>query len=182
MFLPQHGIATKCICFHMRGSREGQGVQTPSLIKHKIVGFLSNTGPDPHKNIKDTKPSFNVWPSSVRRWNAVWLVFCLRNMAFRWRSYDGPLLALFGSSLPSSEKECCQRWNRIRTCFGLNSPLDHPQAERYLFHMCIKRSPNTKRIYMLSIVMGRGEDTCCCQSNGRVVSMWKKSKDKICNR
>ena len=75
---------------------------------------------------------------------------------------------LFGSSLPSSEKECCQRWNRIRTCFGLNSPLDHPLAERYLFHMCIKRGPNTQRIYMLSIEMGRGEDTCCCQSNGRV--------------
>ena len=49
MFLPQHGIKTKCFCFYMRGFREGQGVQTPSLIKRKNVGFLSNTGPDPHK-------------------------------------------------------------------------------------------------------------------------------------
>ena len=71
MFLPQHGIATKCICFYMRGSREGQGVQTPSLIKHKNVGFLSNTGPDPHKKYQKYQASVQclaiIGPPVTRR-------------------------------------------------------------------------------------------------------------------
>ena len=41
----EHGIAP--ILFSMRRSGEGQGVRTPSLINHKKIGFLSNTGPDP---------------------------------------------------------------------------------------------------------------------------------------
>ena len=47
MFLPHQGIPTICIGFNMRWSREGQGVRTPSLINHKHLVFLSNTGPDP---------------------------------------------------------------------------------------------------------------------------------------
>ena len=39
----------------------------------------SNTGPDPLKNHKATKPAFNIGPSSARQYNA-----------FRWRAYDGP--------------------------------------------------------------------------------------------
>ena len=31
--------------------------------KSQKIGFLSNTGPDPLKNYKATKPAFNVWPS-----------------------------------------------------------------------------------------------------------------------
>ena len=37
----------------------GQGVRIPLKI-HKNIGFLCNTGPDPQKNHKATKPAFNV--------------------------------------------------------------------------------------------------------------------------
>ena len=37
----------------------GQG-SVPPLKNHKNIGFLSNTGPDPLKNHKDTKPALNV--------------------------------------------------------------------------------------------------------------------------
>ena len=48
----------------MGGSRGGrQGVQTP-LKDQKKIGFLSNTGTDPLKNRKATRPEFNVRPSS----------------------------------------------------------------------------------------------------------------------
>ena len=59
--------------FIMRGSIEGgggQGVRTP-LENHKNIGFLSNTGPDPLKNHKATKPAFNVGPSSAFQRNAI---------------------------------------------------------------------------------------------------------------
>ena len=46
----------------MGGSRGGQGV------------LLSNTGPDPLKNHKATKPAFDVGPSSLL---AVWYTFVL---------------------------------------------------------------------------------------------------------
>ena len=38
---------------------KGLGVWTP-LINHKNIGFLSNTGSDPLKNHKTSKPAFNV--------------------------------------------------------------------------------------------------------------------------
>ena len=41
----------------------GGGTGGPYLLKnHKNIGFLSNTGPDPLKNHKATKPAFNVGP------------------------------------------------------------------------------------------------------------------------
>ena len=46
-----------------RGGGGGQGVKTPLLKNHKNKGFLRNTGPDPLKNHKATKPAFNVGPS-----------------------------------------------------------------------------------------------------------------------
>ena len=48
----------------------GQGVRTP-LTNHKNIGFLSNTGPDPLKNQKATKPEINIGPSSTRQRNAM---------------------------------------------------------------------------------------------------------------
>ena len=57
----------------------GQGVWI-LLKNYKNIGFLSNTGPDPLKNHKATKPAFNV------------------GMAFRWRADDDPLIVVFGSS------------------------------------------------------------------------------------
>ena len=59
----------------------GQGVRTP-LKNHKNIGFRSNTGPDPLKNHKVTKPAFNVRSSS----------------AFRWRADDGSILVVLGST------------------------------------------------------------------------------------
>ena len=60
----------------MGGSRGGggggaRGPDTPRE-NHKKIGFLSNTGPDPLKNQKATKPAFNVGPSSARQRNAIW--------------------------------------------------------------------------------------------------------------
>ena len=37
---------------------EGQGVRNPPK-NHKTIGFLCNTGTDPLKNHKATKPAFN---------------------------------------------------------------------------------------------------------------------------
>ena len=56
----------------MSGSRGGggQGVRTP-LKNHKNIGFLSNTGPDPLKNDKATKPALIVGPSLARQRNGV---------------------------------------------------------------------------------------------------------------
>ena len=55
----------------MGGFRRGQGVRTPPPPKGKKIGFLSNTGPDPLKNRKATRPEFNVRPSSGRQQNAI---------------------------------------------------------------------------------------------------------------
>ena len=42
----------------------GRGSGPPSPLKnYKNIGFLSDTGPDPLKNHKATKPAFNVGPS-----------------------------------------------------------------------------------------------------------------------
>ena len=68
----------------MGGSRGGggQGVQITK------IGFPSNTGPDPLKNRKATRPEFNVRPSSGRRRNAIKMAFCQR-------ADDGPLSVVF---------------------------------------------------------------------------------------
>ena len=38
----------------------------PFLKNHKNIGFMSNTGPDPLKSHKATKPAFNGGRSSTR--------------------------------------------------------------------------------------------------------------------
>ena len=55
----------------MHGSRGGDRGSGPPLKNHKNIGFLNNTGPDPLKNIKATKPEFNVGQSSTPRQNAI---------------------------------------------------------------------------------------------------------------
>ena len=56
----------------MGGLRGGQGVQIPPPPeKSQNIGFLSNTGPDPMKNHKATKPAFNVEPSLDRQRKAI---------------------------------------------------------------------------------------------------------------
>ena len=44
------------------------GPESPEKLQK--IGILSNTGPDPPKNHKATKPEFNVGPSSARQRNA----------------------------------------------------------------------------------------------------------------
>ena len=75
----------------MRGSRWGGGgqeVRTRSLKIHKKLRFLSNTA---------TKPAFNVGPSSARQRNAI-------QMAFRWRTDNGPLIVVFGDAISTLKK------------------------------------------------------------------------------
>ena len=55
----------------MRKSRGGTGGPTSPLENHKNIGFLSNTDPDPLKNLKATKPAFNGGLSSARQRNAI---------------------------------------------------------------------------------------------------------------
>ena len=62
------------------------------MKNHNTLEFPSNTGPDPQKNHKVTKPAFNAGPSYVRQ-------------GFRFRADVGPLMVVFGSSLPSSTKK-----------------------------------------------------------------------------
>ena len=91
----------------MCGSRGDTGVRTLPPEKLQNIGFLSNTGPDPLKNHKATKPAFNVGPSSA---SFEWAIIGTPAkrfaggpmMAFRWRADHGPLIVVFESSLPSS--------------------------------------------------------------------------------
>ena len=54
----------------MRGSRGGgAGVWNP-LENHKNIGFLRNTGQDPLKNHKATKPAFNDGPL----YSGIWIL------------------------------------------------------------------------------------------------------------
>ena len=43
--------------------QRGAGGPDPPMKSHRNIEFLSNTGPDPLKNHKATKPAFNVGPS-----------------------------------------------------------------------------------------------------------------------
>ena len=93
----------------MHGSRGGTGVRTTLKI-HKGIGFLSNTGLDPLKNHKATKPAFNVGTSSVSQHNAILMEFSWQAndhpllVVFQWR-FAGRLMMVFGSSLPKSLSE-----------------------------------------------------------------------------
>ena len=75
----------------MRGSRGATGGPDPTLSspgnRHKAIGFLMNTGPDPWKIIK--LPATNHRPASDMQFlEAIYL-------AFRWQVDDGPLCKLY---------------------------------------------------------------------------------------
>ena len=76
-----------------RGERVGVWTVPLPLKIHKDIGFLSHSGLGPLKKI--TKSIFNVNPSSARKRNAIKMESC-------WRTDDGPLIWVFGSSLFSS--------------------------------------------------------------------------------
>ena len=72
----------------MGGSKGGDGRGYGPPLKDHKKGFLSNTGPDPLKNCKATRPEFNVRPSSGRQRNAIYT-------PFKWRFAGRPLMARF---------------------------------------------------------------------------------------
>ena len=65
-----------------RGGGVGRGSDLPWKITKKL-GFHINSGPDPLKKHKATKPAFNVGPPPAHQRNAIL-------MAFRWWADDGP--------------------------------------------------------------------------------------------
>ena len=71
------------------------------MKNHKSIGFLRNTCLDSLKNTK--------LPSQLQCWAIISTRakrhFNCITMAFRWRVDDGPLIVVFGSSLPSSTKK-----------------------------------------------------------------------------
>ena len=98
----------------IRGSRGGggQGVRTP-LIIHKIIGFLSNTGPD---SLRNQQLAFNFRPPSARQRNAISMAF--RGPLYR-RVAEFHISLTFWENLPHRHKG----WNRsqIKTkCLFLN--------------------------------------------------------------
>ena len=96
---------------HVRIQSGRQGVRTPppSTKSQRMKRILSNTGPDPLKNHKAIKPTFNVGQSSACQRNAIQLTFRWRTddgqIAFHWRADDCPLIVVFGSSLDSQLKK-----------------------------------------------------------------------------
>ena len=76
---------------HGRIQKGRPGVWTP-LKNHKNKGFLCNTGPDPLRNHKPTKPA------SACQGKAISMVFC-------WLADGGPFIAVFGSSIPHQLKK-----------------------------------------------------------------------------
>ena len=77
--------------FSMRGSRGGQGIRTspPPWKITKIYGFRN-----PWKS--------QSYQASIQCWTIISAQAKRHLMAFRWWADDGPLIVVFGSSLPSS--------------------------------------------------------------------------------
>ena len=81
----------------MCGSQGGDRGSGPPSEKSQKIGFSSNTGPDPLKN--------RSYQASNQCWAIIGTPAKCHLMAFCWRADDGPLISVFGSSLPSSTKE-----------------------------------------------------------------------------
>ena len=58
----------------MRGTSGGRG--SGPLLIYKNIGFVSNTGPDPRRNHKATKPAFNILPPLACQGNAIEIRAC----------------------------------------------------------------------------------------------------------
>ena len=78
----------------MCGSRGESG---PPPENHRNIGFHSNSGLDPMRKHKATKPALNVGPLHVAA------------RTFRWRADVGPHIVVFGSSLLSTTKQTKQK-------------------------------------------------------------------------
>ena len=90
--------AASYVCADPKGGGGGRGSGPPlPLLNHKALRFLSDTGPDPLKNHKATRPAFNVW------------------------AIIGPLLVVVGLSLPSPTKKSFQSWTPSDNTFGIRA-------------------------------------------------------------
>ena len=78
-------VFAMCLNNNKHGSKErgkGSPDPPPPLKNQKRIGFLSNTGPDPLKNHKVSKLTFNVGQSSATS-----------ETPFQWRVAGGPIMA-----------------------------------------------------------------------------------------
>ena len=85
----------------MCGSREGDRGSGPSLKNQQNIRFSSKTGPDPLKNCS--------YQASIQCWVLSSTPAKRHIMVFHWRAYDGPLIVVPGSSLPSSTKKTTKK-------------------------------------------------------------------------
>ena len=94
------------------------------------MGFISNTGPDPLKNQKATKPAFIIEPSSARKRNAI-------SMALRWRANDGPFIMVFGYS--HQLKNVAQNWTPLTKLSGSAHGADQSiHCHMWLYGVSVK--------------------------------------------
>ena len=73
--------------------------------------FLSNTGPEPLKNHKATKPAFNVGPPSAHQRNAIYMAISGWLMMARFYCFLDPLSPhTKKKKKKKNEKETCHSW------------------------------------------------------------------------
>ena len=116
----------------MRGSR-GEGiVGRDPPESYKFIGFLSNTCLD-LLNITKLPSQHSIWviigPPAGRHFNGVLL-----------GANDGPLIVVFGSSLPLLTKKTCQSWTPSDKIFLIRAR----NSSFFLSKMIAKPRMNTK--------------------------------------
>ena len=100
-----------------RGKAGGPDLPPPPPRNHKAIGCLSNTGPDPLKNHKATKPALTVRSSSACQRNSIpfkWL------FAF-WPALSGNWILSTPPPPPSTEKRRCQSWTPSDKTFWIRA-------------------------------------------------------------
>ena len=99
---------------HMGGSRGGDRGSGPPWKFTKIKGFLAILVRSPWKS--------QSYQASIQCWAIIGTPAKRRLMAFRWWTDDGPLIVVFGSSLPSSiTKKRCQSWTPSDKTFWIRA-------------------------------------------------------------
>ena len=135
----------------------GQGARTPSEKSQKNKEFLSNTGPDPLKNHRATKPAFNVVQSPARQW----------------RFADGPMMTHYKLYLdPLSAHQLTEKRKKKR--YQICTPSDktfwiRAVAKNITSHMTARRHSKASSSLFLSRLAALTE---------RTLSSAKQNKDQ----
>ena len=134
------------------GGRASGTPPPPKITKYRVSNQYWSRSPEKSQKLQ-SKHSIVVYhrPTSETPWLA-----CQRNaieMVFCYRADDGPLLAVLGSSIPSSKKKFSEmdplRQNFLDPRmlfgakglkFGLSVPL-LPYFEHMRAHLCVRRPP-----------------------------------------